>query len=64
LHRPHLHGLQELVPGAWVDVMLYWQHWTREAPSAQRLTQAVKAAAHNSLKRWSMDGTAVDAPLA
>jgi LysR family transcriptional regulator, chromosome initiation inhibitor len=49
LHLPNLPGLQELVPGAWVDVVLYWQHWAREAPSAQRLTQAVKAAAHASL---------------
>ncbi|HEY9095379.1 MAG TPA: HTH-type transcriptional regulator ArgP [Hydrogenophaga sp.] len=49
LHAPNLPELQELVPGAWVDVVLYWQHWAREAPSAQRLTQAVKAAAHASL---------------
>ena len=41
--------LRELLPGATVDVMLYWQHWEREAPSAQRLTQAVKAAAARSL---------------
>jgi LysR family transcriptional regulator (chromosome initiation inhibitor) len=37
--------LQDLLPGATVDVALYWQHWAREAPSAQRLTEAVKAAA-------------------
>ena len=37
--------LRELLPGATVDVALYWQHWAHEAPSAQRLTQAVKAAA-------------------
>ena len=49
LHWPKLPDLVELVPGAWVDVTLYWQHWTREAPSAQRLTQAVKAAAHANL---------------
>ena len=36
---------EELLPGATVDVALYWQHWAREAPSAQRLTAAVKAAA-------------------
>lgn len=42
-------GLQEVLPGATVDVVLYWQHWTREPLSAQRLTQAVKAAAHASL---------------
>ena len=41
--------LVELVPGAWVDVTLYWQHWARESPSAQRLTAAVKAAAHERL---------------
>ncbi|AOW11840.1 chromosome replication initiation inhibitor protein [Hydrogenophaga crassostreae] len=49
LHLPNLPGLEEVVPGARVDVVLYWQHWTREAPSAQRLTQAVKAAAQASL---------------
>ena len=38
-------GMVEVLPGATVDVALYWQHWAREAPSAQRLTQAVKDAA-------------------
>ncbi|MFT7402787.1 MAG: LysR family transcriptional regulator (chromosome initiation inhibitor) [Hydrogenophaga sp.] len=41
--------LQEVLPGATVDVALYWQHWARESPSAQRLTQAVKAAALDRL---------------
>ena len=41
--------LQEVLPGATVDVTLYWQHWAREPLSAQRLTQAVKAAAHAAL---------------
>jgi LysR family transcriptional regulator (chromosome initiation inhibitor) len=41
--------LKELLPGATVDVTLYWQHWEREAPSARRLTAAVKAAAAASL---------------
>ena len=49
LHWPHLPDLVELVPDACVDVTLYWQHWARESPSAQRLTQAVKAAAHAHL---------------
>lgn len=49
LHLPHLPTLQELVPDACVDVVLYWHHWTRESPSAQRLSEAVKAAAHTSL---------------
>jgi len=37
------------LPGATVDVALYWQHWTHEPPSAQRLTAAVKAAARERL---------------
>ena len=40
---------EELLPGATVDVALYWQHWARESPSAQRLTAAVKAAARDYL---------------
>ncbi|MCY1552194.1 transcriptional regulator, ArgP family [compost metagenome] len=49
----HLHnrpGLQEILPGATVDVVLYWQHWAHESPSAQRLTAAVKAAARERLR--------------
>ena len=42
--------LQELWPGATVDVVLYWQHWEREAPSAQRLTRAVREAARQHLR--------------
>ncbi len=38
-------AFEELLPGATVDVALYWQHWTRESPSAQLLTAAVKQAA-------------------
>ena len=41
--------LVELAPGKTVDVTLYWQHWEREAPSAKRLTDAVKLAAAASL---------------
>lgn len=37
--------LVDVLPGATVDVVLYWQHWEREPLSAQRLTAAVKAAA-------------------
>ncbi|MFN3494823.1 MAG: HTH-type transcriptional regulator ArgP [Hydrogenophaga sp.] len=46
-HRPRL---QELLPGATVDVVLYWQHWAHEPLSAQRLTAAVKAAARQHLR--------------
>lgn len=51
--EPHLAGrskLVEVLPGATVDVVLYWQHWARESMSAQRLTQAVKAAAAQHLR--------------
>jgi len=46
VNRP---GLEEILPGATVDVTLYWQHWARESLSAQRLTQAVKAAGRAQL---------------
>jgi LysR family transcriptional regulator (chromosome initiation inhibitor) len=49
-HLAHRPGLQELLPGATVDVVLYWQHWAHEPPSAQRLTAAVKAAAREHLR--------------
>jgi LysR family transcriptional regulator (chromosome initiation inhibitor) len=42
-------ALEEVLPGATVDVTLYWQHWAHESPSAQRLTQAVKTAARAHL---------------
>jgi len=41
--------LVEVLPGAAVNVALYWQHWAREPLSAQRLTAAVKAAARGQL---------------
>ena len=41
--------LVDLLPGATVEVTLYWQHWLREPISAQRLTQAVKSAAREQL---------------
>lgn len=37
--------LEEVLPGASVDIALYWQHWAREPALAQRLTAAVKTAA-------------------
>ncbi|MDP2818151.1 MAG: HTH-type transcriptional regulator ArgP [Polaromonas sp.] len=45
-HRP---PLAEVLPGRYVDVTLYWQHWTREPVLAQRLTRAVKDAARARL---------------
>jgi LysR family transcriptional regulator (chromosome initiation inhibitor) len=43
-------GLEEILPGAAVDVVLYWQHWAHESISAQRLTAAVKTAAREHLR--------------
>jgi LysR family transcriptional regulator, chromosome initiation inhibitor len=43
-------GLQEILPDATVDVVLYWQHWAHESLSAQRLTAAVKEAAAQHLR--------------
>ena len=47
--RSHRAALQEVLPGSAVDVMLYWQRWTRESVAAQRLTRAVKDAARTQL---------------
>lgn len=47
--RAHRPALQEVLPGCPVDVRLYWQHWAREPQAAQRLTDAVKAAARQQL---------------
>ncbi|MCX7742103.1 MAG: ArgP/LysG family DNA-binding transcriptional regulator, partial [Tepidimonas sp.] len=41
--------LAEVLPGAVVDVALYWQHWEREPPTAQRLTRAIRDAARAAL---------------
>ncbi len=43
--------LAEVLPGRYVDVALYWQHWTREPVLAQRLTRAVKDAARVRLRQ-------------
>jgi LysR family transcriptional regulator (chromosome initiation inhibitor) len=47
-NREGLPALGEVIPGATVEVALYWQHWAQEPPSAQRLTKAIQAAA----RRW------------
>lgn len=41
--------LEDVLPGAVVDVALYWQHWEREPPTAQRLTHAIRNAARACL---------------
>ncbi|MDO9134883.1 HTH-type transcriptional regulator ArgP [Hydrogenophaga sp.] len=49
-HLAQRPGLQEILPDATVDVVLYWQHWAHESLSAQRLTAAVKEAAARHLR--------------
>lgn len=60
-HLAQRPGLQEILPGAAVDVVLYWQHWAHESVSAQRLTAAVKTAARDHLRPMQ---TAPDEPPA
>jgi len=43
--------LREIMPGCYVDVQLYWQHWQQEPSHAASLTRAVKAAATASLRQ-------------
>jgi LysR family transcriptional regulator (chromosome initiation inhibitor) len=41
--------VQDISPGNFVDVSLYWHHWKRETSSAERLTRAVMRAARAAL---------------
>jgi LysR family transcriptional regulator (chromosome initiation inhibitor) len=53
INRPNRFGLDvhDVMPGAFVDVALYWQHWEQEPAHAASLTRAVKAAANQALIR-------------
>jgi LysR family transcriptional regulator (chromosome initiation inhibitor) len=55
LHQRSGMPLVDVVPHATVDVPLYWHHWTREPVSAQRLTNAIKQAAHPQLLPMSAE---------
>ena len=48
-HRARPQKLLEIMPGCYLDVQLYWQHWQQEPSHAAALTQAVKAAAQANL---------------
>ncbi|WP_334135561.1 HTH-type transcriptional regulator ArgP [Tepidimonas sp.] len=61
LHLANREGrppLVEVMPGAVIDVALYWQHWEREPPTAQRLTRAIRDAARVCLTPVDEDATA------
>ena len=49
VRRSQRPALQEVLPGRSIEVVLYWQRWTHESLAAQRLTKAVKDAAHHQL---------------
>jgi LysR family transcriptional regulator (chromosome initiation inhibitor) len=42
--------LRVLAPKRWLDVPLYWQHWSLRAQTLLKLTQALHKAARNSLR--------------
>lgn len=46
-------SVKDVLPGAYVDVNLYWQHWEQEPAHAAALTRAVKAAASKALIQQS-----------
>lgn len=46
---PERPALVDVIEHASLDVPLYWHHWEREAPAAQRLTMAVVEAARQAL---------------
>lgn len=49
--RAHIsERMVELIPGKYIEISLYWQHWARESEPAMRLTNAVKRAAKTYLR--------------
>lgn len=46
-------ALLEMMPGCYVDVQLYWQHWAQEPDHAAVVTHAVKAAAVSHLRQMT-----------
>ncbi|MGC1548482.1 MAG: LysR family transcriptional regulator ArgP [Rhodanobacter sp.] len=51
LQAPLAEGsLCELAPGRWLDVPLYWQHWSIRSTTLSRLTHALADAAELSLR--------------
>jgi len=48
-------AVQTLAPGRWLDVPMYWQHWTIRSPALTLLTEALLRAAASSLQ--ISDGT-------
>ncbi|MBT2115558.1 LysR family transcriptional regulator ArgP [Dyella sp. LX-66] len=52
LHKPLREGtVQAIAPGRWLDVPLYWQHWSVRSATLERLTAALLAAAAKELRQ-------------
>jgi LysR family transcriptional regulator (chromosome initiation inhibitor) len=43
-------GVQVLAPDRWLDVPMYWQHWSIRSPTLARLTEALQSAAATGLR--------------
>jgi LysR family transcriptional regulator (chromosome initiation inhibitor) len=43
-------SVQAIAPDRWLDVPLYWQHWSVRSATLDRLTDALLAAARNGLR--------------
>jgi LysR family transcriptional regulator, chromosome initiation inhibitor len=51
LEQPFAEGtLKAIAPGRWLDVPLYWQHWSVRSVVLNRLTAAVSIAARRDLR--------------
>lgn len=52
LHKPLREGIvQAIAPGRWLDVPLYWQHWSVRSTTLERLTGALLAGAAKALRQ-------------
>jgi len=44
--------IQNLLPGRWLDIPLYWQHWRIRSAALEMLTAAIKRTAARHLRPW------------
>ena len=52
LRKPLREGtVQAIAPGRWLDVPLYWQHWSVRSTTLERLTGALLAGAAKALRQ-------------
>ena len=52
LHQALRKGVvQAIAPGRWLDVPLYWQHWSVRSATLERLTAALLTAAAKELRQ-------------